>query len=313
MVWRNESARHSLCARGMRTGKKINKKMTDYYIQNHSLKQTSQKFKIPQTRTYLYLKNLDLMRTRSESLTGNLNPFYGKTHTTKTKEHLSNVKRKYKINEKFFSKSTPESSYVLGFWMADGTAREGKYVIFDQNQKEILEKINKAMDSTYIIKQHPTAGKIYYRLAICNKKIYNNLQNTCEFKLPNKTHRIVYPHISSENDRHFIRGLFDGDGSVTLANFSYGIYIRFRINGTKQLLEKVKKKIIENCGIEENRIFIRRDKGIWVLNCGGNKNILKIRSWLYEGADDLYLKRKKKKFDEIAVTSLQKNVNVTGG
>ena len=219
---------------------------------------------------------------------------------------------RFKVNEKFFSKVTPKSAYVLGFWTADGYAKKDRQSIqFDQKEKEILEKIKKAMGANYNILPHKLKGEIYYRLAFWGKeKLYNSLQKLCPYPIQAKSFTAEYPNIPAKYDREFIRGLFDGDGSIS---FDKQKKANLTFSGTKKLLIEIQKRISKIKGIKKGSLYKIKKSRIWALAYSGNPQVKAIGNWFYKEANDLYLDRKKKKFDEIAVTSLQKKVNVTGG
>ena len=69
-----------------------------------------------------------------------------------------NMHRKHKINDDFFEKiDTEEKAYTFGFLCADGCNYKSKYCSFIKfvnlrTEKDILEKINTAISSNYIIK-----------------------------------------------------------------------------------------------------------------------------------------------------------------
>lgn len=101
---------------------------------------------------------------------------------------------------------------------SDGCVYDGnysKYITFGQseNNKDIVYKVNKALNSTYPIHSELRGSKLFYYIRFANTQIFNDL-----YKLgiePNKSLKIRFPQfIPDEFMSHFIRGLFDGDGCV---------------------------------------------------------------------------------------------------
>lgn len=128
------------------------------------------------------------------------------------------------INKDFFKKWTPEMTYVLGFFAADGCMiknnRGAHFVEFHITDKDILEKIKKLLGSNHKIatrdRKNPN-WKIGYRLQIGNKEIFNDL-----IKLgmtPRKSNVIRMPSVPNECLSHFVRGYFDGDGCVSIGEY----------------------------------------------------------------------------------------------
>ena len=70
------------------------------------------------------------------------------------------MSRKYQVNEQFFDKWSPEMSYILGYFAADGNMYQGpadKRIQFVTQPKDLnhLKKIKKIMCSQHPIKLYP--------------------------------------------------------------------------------------------------------------------------------------------------------------
>lgn len=124
-----------------------------------------------------------------------------------------------KINENFFSIWSKEMAYVLGVLYTDGnlyhdSKRRLYRIILAQKQPELLNKVLKLMDCDARLrhrKKRGISGDIHF-FDIQQKKIYYDLIN---FGLsPKKSKTIEFPNIPLEFTRHFVRGCWDGDGSI---------------------------------------------------------------------------------------------------
>jgi len=112
-------------------------------------------------------------------------------------------KRKYHINEDFFSVINEQSCYWLGFIWA--TTFENKYnKIFLLSKRSLLERFNQAFNSNYPIKKS-IGGK--YMLRITSLRLMSVL---VEFGLKEKSY-IEFPDIPTQYYKDFIRGYFDSD------------------------------------------------------------------------------------------------------
>lgn len=108
-------------------------------------------------------------------------------------------------------------AYVLGFWFADGYMRKEKSyrVSFTSNDREIIEQIRHVTKSSNPIYTNKRDKSL--TLVIHSKKIYKKL--TRLGGLRGKSLKIVFPEIPSKYIKDFIRGYFDGDGSVFYVNY----------------------------------------------------------------------------------------------
>lgn len=206
---------------------------------------------------------------------------------------------RYSVDYKFFEEWTPESAYIFGFIAADGhlfyeSGKENKnalqFEIADYDS-DILEKIKKVLQFE---------GPICYtkrntvKLQLSNKKIINDL---IEKGMPkeNKTSLLSKPiDLPDHLVKHYIRGLFDGDGSV----YQNGATdIRYQLLGTLKLLTFVKEKLPCDC----SNITIRNRAGDGAnVHCfqTGHRKAKIILNWMYKDST-IHLDRKYNKYKEI--------------
>ncbi len=127
--------------------------------------------------------------------------------------------RKYNLNEYFFNELNENSSYWLGFLFADGSVRmkDGKSgelrLKLKDTDKNHIEKFLKDIKCDKPIKCG-TDNKSKY----CSVTLYSNLLVNSLFNLGcvnNKTQKIRLPELDESLIPHFIRGYFDGDGSIS--------------------------------------------------------------------------------------------------
>ena len=171
------------------------------------------------------------------NVSGDTIEYWRKKFDIPKSENGKQVNRKLKLDDSYFETIDDEhKAYWLGFIMADGcitrTEKNGPYNRFELNLKEEdkahLEKFQKDLQSNYKIKEIEKINKkrdfssIVCNIRINSRKLVDSLiKNEIH---PNKTGREVLPNsIPKEFIRHFIRGYFDGDGSLT-NNKSFRIY-----------------------------------------------------------------------------------------
>lgn len=201
------------------------------------------------------------------------------------------------INKNFFKKISPESAYVLGFFVADGnivkTNRGTHFISFYSADMQILSAIKKVMKSDHKISQrNSTAGHVY-RLQIGSKEMFEDL-----IRLnitPNKARRMHLPDIPPKHFNHFVRGYFDGDGNV----WTRGITLQVSFtSASKQFLSELLQKL-RSLGILGGSIFDVKNKNCSRLTLS-KRDSLKLYKIMYNVPHKLHLKRKRLVFERFA-------------
>lgn len=162
--------------------------------------------------------------------------------------------RKYTLNEYFFDKWTSEMAYVLGFWFADGYMRKEKSyrIVFSSNDYELMQQIRRVLGSS-----HPLRRQIHdktLQMIIHSKYMYKKLSKLGGLR--NKSLIMDFPDIPSKYLKDFIRGYFDGDGSVFYVNYlstkNNKPYKELRSNftsGSRKFLEKLMRILNKEIGL----------------------------------------------------------------
>lgn len=136
---------------------------------------------------------------------------------------IKNTFNKYEYNINYFSKiDTEEKAYWVGFIAADGCLLErGRLKIgLQASDSSHLTKFNNALDSNKEVKITTSKkdGKSYPSalLVFDSVNLVEDLKKINIF--PMKTYDMKLPKISEELMPHYLRGLFDGDGSFYVGN-----------------------------------------------------------------------------------------------
>lgn len=122
----------------------------------------------------------------------------------------------YQVNEDFFKEWTAESAWVYGWLLTDGhiSAKSGHTrLALKDTDSEVLYKIKTAMQFTGDVKFREYCGKKSAVLCICRKSITNDLFDLGMAK-SDKTFNTTMPDIPDTLFWHFVRGVFEGDGSI---------------------------------------------------------------------------------------------------
>jgi len=218
-------------------------------------------------------------------------------------------KRKYTCEDRFFETiDTEEKAYWLGFTFADGciTTNNKKLLVqywLSFSDKEHLEKLNNSISGSYPINVYKyssgySEGK-GYRCNLCIKyetMAKDLINHGC---VQNKSLILTFPKLRKNLVHHFIRGYFDGDGSIFINNYKNRgvLYTRPGINicGTKEFLETLSIYLdYSQCIYKEKR----KSTNTYTYKVYGNKRVLPILNYLYKDAS-IYLDRKHKLFKEL--------------
>lgn len=221
----------------------------------------------------------------------------------KCKSHFiinKNNKKYNKYNEDYFETiDTPDKAYWLGFIYADGyiTTSNRWGIELQYNDISHLQLLNKCLNSNVEIKSRlkkspsGSINKVAYIL-ISNKKMYLDLLKNGVIK--NKTYTLEFPKENIIPDslmNHFIRGLFDGDGSYTCIKCDKhtNMQINF-ICKSEKFIDDLQTKIKEK-GIIMNKSYIKRDD-IYTIYISNKLNALKFIDYIYHNHNNICLKRK---------------------
>lgn len=214
-------------------------------------------------------------------------------------------KRTYNVNDLFFNELNEKSAYWLGFIYADGyiskTENCIRITLSDKDENHLI-KFKNDIESESSITYHMNRYSEKYsltkktRISIFSKQIKQDLYNLgCT---SSKSLTCKFPNLPENLIPHFIRGYFDGDGSV------YIIKPRGRMKnpsigcsfiGNKEFMEVLRDKL----GFSKEKT-LRIDKRLLVnirtLEFVGFNIVDKFYNLIYNNAT-IYLNRKKEVFD----------------
>lgn len=208
-------------------------------------------------------------------------------------------KQGYPRNELYFhSINTPEKAYWLGFMCADGCVHSQRNEIsLNITDLEHLEKFKAAIGAinhkiTITQDQRFPKAKKLYQLSIKDAQLWKDLNKWR--REPQKTSKINrIPNIPKDYVSHFLRGYFDGDGSLHYLASTNNYRISFL--GNKPFLEEVRNIL----NVPKISIAQDRDKNIYQLQISGRKQVVRILNYLYQDSDSkMRLNRKYNKYLE---------------
>lgn len=220
------------------------------------------------------------------------------------KYKLKSITKRDDVDEDFFENiNTEEKAYCLGLLYSDGCIHNLKSIVDGKeyrnltcclmmSDRDVIEKVAQALKYTGTIKiTKPTnpKHKTLYGVRIMSVKMASDLINKgC---VPRKSAIITFPYnIIPENlIHHFVRGVFDGDGGISMyQNGQYNIYI----TGTQMLMQGIQKYLPCRSGLSKYK-----NSYVYQLYISSKLAKKEFLEWLYKDAT-IYMNRKHKKAQE---------------
>jgi hypothetical protein len=188
--------------------------------------------------------------------------------------------RKYNLDVNFFSKiDTEEKAYWLGFVTADGAIVNSRLNVKLSSKDRIhLEKLSNSLSTDQPIcdilserkgKLHPSSY-----LCISSKIIIEDLKKYGV--VPRKSLREVFYNCSDELQRHYLRGLFDGDGSIGKVKYGW----KLSMCGSKDLIHEFRDHLVNSLEVTPQKL--RNQKNLWYLYVGRKTDVRTVLNYLYQ-------------------------------
>lgn len=220
-----------------------------------------------------------------------------KEQAIRSKLHYLGLKKSiHHCNYDYFKNiDTEDKAYWLGFIYADGNVNNAKNTLRinlqDVDHKH-LSKLNKCIDGNFNVRafdeKHGDKTYPMCQILVYSTNMVNDLIN--HGVIPNKTDKIIFPELSNELIRHFIRGYFDGDGSICERKHKKGpsdLACSFTC-GSLPFLEKLRQILFEN-NIKSYLVNTKGNKTY--LSFAGLQNPDTFLHYIYDDAT-IYLDRK---------------------
>lgn len=197
------------------------------------------------------------------------------------------AKRKTYFKEKFFQTWSSDMAYILGFWFADGNIFKNTFTIC-QHKKDryILEKFMRKLEYTGTLKKY----KNCYIFPIYSKDVVNDIKNLGGKE--KKSLDISFPLIPDEYLGDFVRGYFDGDGTVVYDKKN-DRYVCSFVSGSKQFISGLYMSLKRFIPMLRGSIY-KENKNCYRLKFSSHDTI-RLREFIYKSENELRLLRKHEK------------------
>jgi hypothetical protein len=258
-------------------------KVIQEYLDGESALKLGKKYGVSKTLVLNYLRNNGVERRSSKDYV-RPSPYHFNEHW------LDNLD----CQEKF---------YFLGFFAADG-CNQPQYnsarIKLHQRDYELLNKFNLLLESDRPINKRTEIRKDRNRqdiaeISFTSKYFCSRLTELG--MIQNKTKFLVFPdYIPKEYQSHYIRGVFDGDGCISVTQERNGCKSFANVCGTISVCEEIEKILKEN---NINCVFeISKTSENFARTCIRKQDqITALFHYMYKDAN-IYLQRKYDKFIE---------------
>jgi hypothetical protein len=278
---------------------------------------------------YKMLRRFDI-GARSQSEAANLAIRRGKKTAVRVDEsgqETFQVLQKIDVNEKFFSSWSAPMAWVLGLVFTDGNIDPGSKIDpsrrsgasprlkISQKDPEILYKAVRLMECNAKLRYSEerrygsTVAGALYTMDIANSRLYHDL--VALGLTPNKSLTMPFPNIPQEFCRHFVRGCWDGDGTVHISTVrgstnTYASIVSGSLDFMKGMVDQLfrvgimRRKGIHFMGSYRHPgepLGLTEQRGSYRVTAKGRENLTNLFHYLYDGVDSS-IRLERKRWDE---------------
>lgn len=208
------------------------------------------------------------------------------------------------VNHNFFDAiNTEEKAYWLGMLAADGNVGDKRSSItlsLSEMDSHHVQKFAAAVASEHTVGLHRITGSSKYR---CDCTFISHQMKASLAKhgvVPRKTYTLQWCHsVPDELKRHYVRGFFDGDGSVYSDGQSSPSLVITIGTASYEFAKELRLYLIRECGMRDTRIAHRIDRKatvpFHVVKWTGSRQARRFAAFIYDGAT-VWLERKRDVF-----------------
>lgn len=196
-----------------------------------------------------------------------------------------------------------ENAWLLGYLLSDGCIARPTYrkkgdethlsFICQHSDKEILYKVKNILNTKANIREYPEYTSPLAKITVYDRKNIIEKYGDIKTRIPEES--------ILGFERHFIRGLVDGDGTLSVRKRKYGSFRIGFIDQYKQITEWVTNFLVRKLGLPEKKCRYVPQSHVWEVMWEGT--IAQLIAWyLYHGdIEGCCLKRKHEKYKEVVL------------
>lgn len=198
--------------------------------------------------------------------------------------------RTHSLNREFFSEiNTEGKAYWLGFLLADGCVDDRQLTLrLAEKDRGHIENFRSAIGASHKITTvamfDPPRNGVQFSVKCPETLAYLAALGIVR----NKSFTAVPPELPSEMLPHFWRGVFDGDGCISIPSHSVAQNYRIRLYGSEETCLAFSQWVGSTCGLS---IVVKPHKSIFVAGVCGLPSSTLISNTLYKDST-VFLPRK---------------------
>ena len=200
------------------------------------------------------------------------------------------------LDESFFESWSPEMAWCLGLLWTDGCLTERHSIELTSTDRDVLEKFKKSVSGEQKISKcyDRRRGYSWFRYRFGSLVVANRLR---ELGLTERKSLVVdFPRIPHKYLRHFLRGVFDGDGSVMWQPRDKAVRLSFATGSDKmkrdlvrvfkergyRISSKYEPKYVERSAVRAKKVGRPRTAGhCWNIKLNRIDDIRDFFNWIY--------------------------------
>lgn len=206
-------------------------------------------------------------------------------------DKISKSKREYDFDEDFFGRGNSAAYYWAGALEADGNVRErgpNSHTIgmgISKKDRSWLEQFRKALQAEHPIREDGD----FVRFKVHSNKMFEDLEELGI--VPRKTYKNITPDIPDDYIYDYIRGVFDGDGSICKKTSKRWDEISVSFANSEAVCKWIDSKLPFHCSLYP----VSHSDVAWRLDISADEYIKKFAKFIYDGAE-YYMERKHQRF-----------------
>lgn len=219
-----------------------------------------------------------------------------------------------KLNHNYFSEiNSPEKAYWLGLLFADGCIRHEKqkgnsWVVqlsLMKEDKYLVEEFAKAVETDKEVKEYCNktgfqrkdgAPHIECRINLYSSKMAKDLEKYGV--VPRKSLKVKeLPNIEERYMSHFIRGFFDGNGTITHFMCHEKEKPRIGFYSTHDFCDNLNQYLNKTIKTSLNKVCDQKNEKVSFISFSKKEDVKNLYDFMYKDAE-VFLKRKKQKIEK---------------
>lgn len=187
------------------------------------------------------------------------------------------------VDEHAFDCLTEETAWLTGLLFSDGCL-SGSHngIALSSTDRDLVESARRILKSEHAIwsftPTHSFGTATQHRLSIRNKALF---QAYIGLGIPvTKRDRTAFPVLPASLKRDFIRGVFDGDGGISIKSAPQAYF-----SGPLEFARVLRQHLIDVVGIDTSKLYEpKQTHGVGAVHIWSKPSMHKLFHYMYDGA-----------------------------